>query len=564
MKTLAFDTETTPGGELFACCTSTLEGHVKIYRGKGLRESVKRLLDGETRLIMHNAKFDLGVVSRYLGRRIWKEVPFDDTIMLSRIFRNDHYSHALEDLCYDEFGFDRIDKRIRKLGKDYGGYDKIPRPEMDRYQIADGKRTALLWRWLWPIVSGNRKWLDCYQVELEMIKCALDMEEVGVTLSIANTKDLIRRLERRVKRNKKKIESWTWDGFNPRSVVDKRELLYERWKVKTKRRTKKGFPVTDKHILLSVREQKERKKNVDDLLRVTSHQQGLTILNSYLKVADRNGIIHPNINTCAAVTARQSCSRPNLQNVAKESVLLNRFPVPARRCFIPREGYVNLHADFAGIELRLLVHYSGDPEMVKCLKKEEDPHALAAETFFKRFSGENNLRGAAKNANFALCYGAGADKIAQVLGLCPEEGKTAFERYRRRFPALAGLSRKIADQVFRRGYVQSVFGRRFHVARHEAYVGVNYLIQGTAADILKRAQLRVHKENEKWGARLIMTIHDEVIVELPLEMLDRLEEYLKVTRKLMIKFPQFSVPLEVEFALARENWSEKVSVDFVL
>jgi DNA polymerase-1 len=354
--------------------------------------------------------------------------------------------------------------------------------------------------------------------------------------------------------------------------------------------TNGGLPSVDKEVLQELMEEHPHPV-LDMVLRYRSWRRGSSILAGYVKEADEGDIIHPNIRTNGARTGRESCARPNLQNVEKTGVLLNPYPVPARKAFRPRPGYVNFHVDYAGIELRLLVHYSRDPKLIAEIKKPGgDPHLLAAKIFYPpmrrveldRFrelpesiqrgirawdekSAEfKTLRGASKNCNFARPYGASWRKMCATLGLPEALGKARCARYEQEFPRLVNLSRDISQEVRATGGVETVFGRWLWVPKDKAYVGTNYLIQGTAAEILKRAQVRVHKMLEELTSgemRLLLPIHDELIVECPAKRLGDAVEVWRKLREAMIDFPQFSVPLEVEVEIAYVDWSKKNPFD---
>jgi len=309
---------------------------------------------------------------------------------------------------------------------------------------------------------------------------------------------------------------------------------------------------------------------LDDVIEYRSWTRGQSILASYLDFRDDEGAIHPNIRTCGAVTGREACADPNLQNVEKEGRIRNPFPVPARRCFRPRPGFVNFHADYAGIEMRILIHYSDDPKMLDCLNNGDgDVHSLAAAVFYgRRFTEETDkkkrksLRDAAKNANFAIPYGASAAKVAATLALPLSDAKVKYGIYKATFPGLAGLSRTIEGWVKRDGFVRTAFGRIIHVPKSKAYIGTNYMVQGTAADILKRAQVRLGPwlERETGGrVRMILPIHDELIIEVPRDMLGVCPELFRGIRREMIRdfMPPLKVPLDVEVDYTIRDWATK-------
>jgi len=330
--------------------------------------------------------------------------------------------------------------------------------------------------------------------------------------------------------------------------------------------TKTGMPSTQKNeVLLELRE-RTKHPAIETILKFRSFSRGASTIKSYLDLADADGLLHPDINTCAAKTGRESCSRPNLENVSKSAVLLNPYPIPARKIFIPRPGHVLFFIDYAGIEMRLLIYYSREQRLIDLLNVGGNPHELAAEIFFgdkyRSASARRKkvLYGASKNANFAIPYGASAEKVAEALGIPGDEGRKRLEYYRRELPGLVSLTPKISARVKSEGFVETAFGRILKVPRNKAYIGTNYLIQGTAAGILKRAQPRVHRYLEKatgGDARILLPIHDEIIIEYPRSMLKDAKEVLCGVREVMIDFEQFDIPLDVDVEMGTFDWEHK-------
>jgi DNA polymerase-1 len=315
-----------------------------------------------------------------------------------------------------------------------------------------------------------------------------------------------------------------------------------------------------------------RKTNPHKLLELTlqykSWSHGISTLQSYLDVADEEGVIHPNIHTCQAITGRESCSNPNLQNVEKDvGALKNPYPVPARSVFRPRPGHVNFHLDYSGIEMRLLIHYSGDEELVRICREGGDVHIPWAEVFYgDRFRNavgaeRDKLRDATKGADFGIGYGASAQTTSTTLGVSLQEGVRILAECRKRFPKMIGLMRKITGMVLSNGFVKTAFGRPLHVPRSQAYIGTNYLIQGTAAEILKRGQIAAHhylKEATGGEVSLLLPIHDELIIEFPRKQLTEAPHVLGKVCKLMTGFPgRFNVPLGVSVSVATADWANK-------
>ena len=217
--------------------------------------------------------------------------------------------------------------------------------------------------------------------------------------------------------------------------------------------------------------------------------------------------------------------------------------------------------------MRLLVDASGEESLVQVMRDGGDVHEPAAVVFYgNRYRDatdpkvKKTLRGAAKNANFATPYGGSGAKVATTLGLPIREGLQRFDAYKRAFPKLVNLGRVIGRRVREDGYIETTFGRRLYVPRNKPYIGTNYQIQGTAAGILKRAQVRVERVlDEMTGgeAQILLPIHDEVVIEFPRAQLGEAIHVMRRVREVMIDFPQFSVPLDVDFEITTLDWEHK-------
>ncbi|KKK90039.1 hypothetical protein LCGC14_2727090, partial [marine sediment metagenome] len=330
--------------------------------------------------------------------------------------------------------------------------------------------------------------------------------------------------------------------------------------------TRSGKPSTDKAVIDELRE-KTKHPVFDAILRYRSYGRGVSIIEGYVEASDGDDVVHPQIHPYRAKTGREACAKPNLQNVSKETTLRSPYPIPARRCFRPKPGMVNFHVDYAGIEARLLVHFSGDEEALRIFQSGGDFHAEAAlELYGDKFARVSkarqyklwkSLRDAAKNADFAVGYGAAPTKVAVTLGVDPAAGKAGFARF-------AAMPRHFASLVREHGYVDTIFNRRLRLPRNKPYVGTSYTVQGTAAGILKRAQNRVDRYLRRatsGEAAIILPIHDEIIIEWPRERLGEARACLREIRELMIDFPGLRVPLEIEVDLSVRDWASAKEYD---
>lgn len=581
---IAYDTETTglsthTGSKMFSYSTSTPEGDIEVRRldkGRGTanRAHLRKLVSTGVPLVMHNSKFDIHFTEKCLGMRLAETLPFHDTFIQSHILENDAVSHRLKDRAFELAGIPKTDeKQVRRFVSDtIGDYSVVPEFLMDMYQELDAERTMLLHSFFYPMIEKDAIRKEIYDTELQLIRTTIRMEDRGIMLRKDKCEQTASLLEQKSENCIRAVHSATGRWLNLNSGAHVHWLLYEHLQMPVLLRTAKSKkPSTSKHVLLELREQCPDPL-LEVLLQFRSWDKGSTTLRKYLELADCDSIIHPDIHTCRAVTSRQACSHPNLQNVQKSQGLLVPYPVPVRKLFRPRPGYFNVHVDYAGIEMRLLVHYSGEEELIALMHAGGDVHQPAAEIFYgDRFTSAQGaerkmLRNAAKNANFAIPYGAAGAKVASTLGLPLAEGMRRFAEYQRLMPKLCGLGRTVQREVKECGYVTTTFGRQLRVPRPKAYIGTNYKIQGTAAGILKRAQNRLHAYFEKecvGEVRLLLPIHDEVIFEYPRSQYKWFQDVMRDVRALMIDFPLFSVPLEVEASIAKYDWEGKKEVVIV-
>jgi DNA polymerase I len=579
MQVISYDTETTSlnrrAGDVFSFSTCDYDGKSKVFRldGSHLRQVQGRLALGKLwgdegrgiAKVMHNAKFDLGFTEKLLGKKL-TEHPFHDTMLMSHVLQNHHPGHGLKELCWELGGIPKDDEDAIKVYTRGGrSYQNVPEELMEKYQHRDAQRAMLLYRFFWPKLSAHKDWLEVYQNERDVIPVTLAMENRGVMLHVQRCKALIAKLEGDTRSVLDQIEAETGERFSPSS--DKfRWYLYQKLRLPILQKTKSGIPSTDKEVLMELRKQHPL-KIIDLALMYRSWSRGVSMLQSYLELADGEGVLHPNIRTCAAITGRESCSEPNLQNVEKTGVLLNPYPVPARTIFRPRPGYVNFHIDYSGQEMRLLVHYSGDEILVDTIRRGGDVHMPATLIFwgemFKSLSKEEQKtkRTASKNTNFCISYGGAIAQAASTLGMDSTTFVARYRLYKATFPRLVTLMGEIVRQVKSCGYITTAFGRRLHVPKDQAYMGTNYLIQGTGAEMLKRAQVRVHQylESATGGElKLLLPIHDELIIECPRARLKDAQDILRNVCQVMTDFGgRFKVPMGAEVSIATVDWAHK-------
>lgn len=620
---LAFDIETTgflkyEGDEIFSFSTTDTQGNTNVYRldgkdGSNPTKNKKILQDlfNDTSIvkIAHNAKFELSFL-RATGYHVPEETIWHDTMIMSQMLDNLAQSHALDNLAWKHFKYPKDqDEAIKKQISAYrakrkkddpsncrlhmSGYQAVDPVLMNAYQIADTERCMLLYLRFWKeLASDQRMWED-YLHEIELIKTTVRMEEYGILTDTRQVSKLMSFMSRELEVAQRKVDHYNGGPLNVNSPKQMGEFVYTKMGNKCTEFTAKGEPSVSKDVLMHLRETANHPV-YEQLLKVRAYEKGTSTLESYLEIMHpTTHRMHPNLNTNHARTGRQSCSNPNLQNVSKEFSERTIFGVPARKCFRCDPGHVLFLVDYAGIELRLIVDACNEEEFIEGINTGVDVHDMAAEELY----GDNwrevdllskspegvkvpdwilaippqdyghsyknlrkNLRGGAKNYEFGISYGGAYDAItAGLVGLTPKQKKEGHANFCKRWPKIANFTQDLINQVKRTGYVTTAFGRKLYVDPRKAYTAANYLIQGTAAGVLKRGQTRIdaYSRNElDHAVRLAVTVHDEAIFSYPKVLLPRKHEILPHIYHLMTYHPEIKVKLEVEADMTSTNWAD--------
>lgn len=586
---VSFDVETTgtkgkPISEtdIFAYCVTDRYGNTEVWRmdtddndhnEAGWSRLRKLFSDPKTAIIAHNYKYELAMLRKH-EIFIHPKIVWHDTMLMSRMLRNLWPSHALDYapyvLCnypkkYDEI----VDRQAKARG---GRYDRVDEHVMHRYQICDGERTMILFlTWIKEFESDDQLYMD-YIVEIETVKVTYEMEQFGIEIDWDESNKLIAELEEKLDKLTQEVYDHLGEYVNLHSDVVVRRLFYKKYRfpvVKLSKQSKK--PAIDKDVIKQLKDMGYDDPILDMVLKWRTWSNALSMIKGYQEKADENGIIYPTINTCQAKTRRQSGENPNMQNVSKEVKLDNPYAVPARRCFRTRKGAVLFFVDYAGIEMRLMIGRANSEKMIEVMRTGGNVHEVACKLFFpEKFRSkklDKPLYDVGKNGHFALPYGCSPKQLGRTLKMANPavEGAAAFERYANEFPEIAFLSKAVSTEVLENGYVQLPFGSRLYVPLSKAYAGLNYLIQGTAALILKRAEIMVAKYfEEHWDnrLRLMLPIHDELVFHFPRELLHRRDEILWDISRLMTDIPEINVPLEVEYKRTTSTWDRAHGIGF--
>jgi DNA polymerase-1 len=482
-----------------------------------------------------------------------------DTMIASFMIDPGKRSHRLDALALEHFG-----ERLRSY-EDLAGKGREERPlaELGAREVADHSCTRAdyafrLRRVFEPALEEHRLAGLFHEVELPLIGVLVDMEWTGIAVNLGVFERLAAEFNGELARLESEIHREAGVDFNLRSTPQLRHVLFEKLQLPVLRKTKTG-PSTDADVL---EELAGMGHTLPALLLV--YREVDKLLSTYLdslprQVNPATGRIHTSFNQIGAATGRISSNDPNLQNIPVRSARGEAI----RRGFVPGPGMKFVIADYSQIELRLLAHLSGDPEFVAAFRAGGDIHRQTAAVIFgvdvEAVTAEQRAR--AKTINFATIYGQGPHALARQIGVSYEEARRFIEEYFRRF---AGVRKFLDDTIVaarEKGYVETIFGRRryipelrdknFNVRAFGERTATNSPLQGSAADLIKVAMVRVAEDLKRsGGGRLLLQVHDELVLEAEAA---RAEEVGELVRTRMESAAELRVPLVATVGIG-EDW----------
>ena len=397
------------------------------------------------------------------------------------------------------------------------------------------------------------------EIEFPLAQVLADMTRTGVLVDKDGIEQFGVKLREELEQVLTRIHMETGSAtFNPNSPKQLGEMLFDTMGLPHGKKTQRGWS-TDAETLESLREY----PLVEDVLQYRAYQKlNSTYVEGLLKVIGEDGRIHSTFNQTEARTGRLSSDNPNLQNIPIRTELGSQL----RAYFVAKPGCVLVDADYSQIELRILAHITGDAHMQQAFLTGEDIHRSTAAKIYGIPQSEvtPRLRSSAKAINFGIMYGKGAYSLSKDIGVTVKEADAFLKNYLAAFPSVSGYMDKTIADAKANGYVSTLFGRRrtlpelastnFNVRASGERMARNTPIQGTAADVIKLAMVRVWKRlrDEKMASRLILTVHDELIVEAPEA---EAEQAARILREEMEGCVQYAVPLSTDVH-AGKNWLE--------
>jgi len=522
--------------------------------------TVRALLeDPGVRVVGHNLKYDLNILAG-VGVRL-AGLDFD-TSLASYCLDPSRRGHELEQLVIDRFGHG-LPTPEEVSGVRGLAFDELS-PEQ-AVQIAAPRADYALR--LFEIFAED---LDSFaatslfeEIEMPLIPVLTGMERAGIRIDREHFETSATRLRSEVTQIKEEIDKLAGEDVNLRSVPQLRTLLFDKLELPAKKRTKTGAS-TDESVLAELASE----GHVIPRL-ILEHREVDKLLSTYVAklpalIDPHTGRIHTSFNQTVTATGRLSSSDPNLQNIPIRSEVGREI----RKGFIPADGHLFVAADYSQVELRVLAHLSGDPAFVKAFREDRDIHRETAARIFGVGSEQvtPGMRARAKTINFATIYGQGPVALASQLGISRDEARSFIDQYFERFHGVRDYLEAMKEQARETGYVVTLSGRRRYIpeirSRNPGMRGfgertaTNSPIQGTAADLIKVAMIRVHDRLEPTRGRMLLQVHDELLFEVAEGSIDEVEAQVKGE---MESAMSLDVPLKVDIASGRSWFDCKAS-----
>ena len=510
--------------------------------------------------IGQNLKYDLEVLRNY---DIHLAGPMWDT-MIAHYLIQPELRHNMDYMAeiYLNYKTIHIDELIGPRGKNQKSMRDLSPAEVYEYAAEDADITLRLKNKLEP----ELKKFDCdklfYEIEMPLMPVLAEMEMNGVCLDTVSLAETSKQFTNRMNEIEARIYELAGETFNIASPKQVGEILFEKLKIVEKaKKTKTGQYVTSEEVLQQLRNKHEI---VADIL---EHRGLKKLIGTYIDALPKlinptTGHIHTSFNQTITATGRLSSSDPNLQNIP----IRGEDGKEIRKAFIPEPGCLFFSADYSQIELRVMAHLSQDPHMIEVFREGKDLHAATAANIYKKDITEvtRDERTKSKRANFGIIYGITVFGLAERLDISRDEAKMLIDGYFTTFPEVHDYMEKSKEVAREKGYVTTLFGRRRYlpdINSHNATVrgfaernAINAPIQGTAADIIKVAMIRIHNRFKTEGIRskMILQVHDELNFSVVPEEKEQLQALVIHEMENAIKL---SVPLYADCGWG-ENWLE--------
>ena len=570
---LAFDTETTSldvaRARLVGCSMAVRPGegvyvplaHVDDFgqriEGQPPLEAVLErlrpvLADPSVLKVGHNIKYDMAVLAKY-GVAI---APIEDSMLISYVLAGASHAHGMDELAKRHLDHDTIPyKSVCGSGRSQITFDQAPIDKAIAYAAEDAEVTLRLWRVLKPRLLQERMATVYETLERPLPPILAGMESAGIKVDRHRLQQLSSMFAQRMAELEEEAFRLAGRSFNLGSPKQLGEILFDELGLGgagSRARTKTGAYTTDADVLELLAAEHRLPRVLLDWRQLQKLTR--TYTDALMEqIVPETGRVHTCFMMASTSTGRLSSTDPNLQNIPIRSEEGRKI----REAFVPEEGHVLLSADYSQIELRILADMAGIQTLKDAFAQDIDIHAVTASQMFGKPVEEvgGDLRRSAKTINYGIIYGIAPFGLAQRLGIPQSQAKAYIDAYFVQYPGIKEYMERTKAEARERGFVSTLFGRRCYIPEINNKIptrragaerqAINAPIQGTAADIMKRAMIRVARalERERAGARMLLQVHDELVFEVPES---EVEATGALVRGIMQQAASLSVPLVVE------------------
>lgn len=518
------------------------------------------LQDSNIAKVGHNLKYDQSVLARYDVRLAGIQ---HDTMLESYIINSTASRHDLDTLCELHLGHKNIKfADVAGAGARQVTFNQVPIETARDYAAEDAAMSLRLHYFFWPQLSALEKQAALYRAtEIPMLSVLSRLERNGVLIDITLLNKQSRQLSKQISRFQKQAYDRVGEEFNLDSPKQLQQILFEQLQLPVIRKTPKGQPSTAEDVLQEL----ARDYAFPEL--ILEYRSLKKLQTTYVdklpqQICQSTGRVHTCYHQAVASTGRLSSADPNLQNIPIRSAQGRRI----RQAFIADKNCLLLAADYSQIELRIMAHLSQDRRLIQAFKNGEDVHSATASEVFgvARSDVSKAQRRTAKAINFGLIYGMSAFGLGRQLGISRRQARSYVDLYFERYPGVKKYMDETRELARMQGFVETIFGRRLYLpeinsrhAQRRQYAertAINAPMQGSAADIIKRAMISIDGwlRQSKAAATMIMQVHDELVFEVKKTAI---EEIRKNIISYMVAAASLSVPLEVD-ANSGANWDE--------
>lgn len=572
-KAFCFDTETTDLNTFKAkllgisfCWQQGTAYYLPATLFNSAFEKLKSIfIDPDIKKFGHNLKYDMHILSR---QNIEVKGAAFDTMIASYLLNPGSRTHDLDTAVFTHLGHQMIPLSEligeKKRGQMQLSLAIVPQEKLAEYSCEDADFTFRLFKYFEPLLKKDKTYQIFEKIEMPLLPVLIDMENNGVKLDLAFLKKLSVKAEKELKKVERKIYKLAGQEFNINSPLQLKEILFEKLNIESAD-LKKG-----KTGISTAAAELEKLKGRHPIIEyISQHRELAKLISTYINalpklVEEETKRVHTSYNQTITATGRLSSSDPNLQNIPIRTELGREI----RKAFIAERGYKLIAADYSQIELRIIASLSNDKKMIEVFKKGGDIHTMTAAQInnIKPEDVTKAMRRDAKTINFGITYGMSAFGLAESAGISRTEAKMFIEKYFSIYSSVKKFIETQKEKAGDLGYVETLFGRKrflpeinsnvVQIKNQAERMAINHPIQGTAADIMKMAMIKVRDEiKEKFKnneVKIILQVHDELVFEV---REDTIKQVSKVVKEAMEDIYKLKVPIIVDVE-AGDNWEE--------